>query len=76
MLKKKSLAELLGITEVDIRDVGYFLNFDIFRVRTWNHRTFDITGQMVYMYSTGLSNYKNRGLVRKSGHWKNGELFS
>ena len=36
--------EVLGITEVDIRDYTYFFTHDAITLRTWNHRKFVISG--------------------------------
>ncbi len=38
----------LGISESDIRDMRWVMNYDLYEVRLWNHRKILVSGQMVY----------------------------
>lgn len=40
----QSLVNLLGVSEVDLRDISYYFNKDMVQVRLWNHRKFTVAG--------------------------------
>lgn len=41
---RNALVRTLGISEVDIRDIQMAFNYDVYRVRLWNHRKIMVSG--------------------------------
>ena len=58
-----SMYDVLGITEVDVKDIGYYWTHDIFRLRTMNGRKFWFTGQLMVALRFDPSKFKNAGLL-------------
>lgn len=64
---RQLLSAILGVSEIDIRDVYWFMNQDALLVRTWNHRKFVVDGLQLFSHPLSRSGVTMAGQPKRKG---------